>query len=719
MSKSIKKNLGLFVLIALFALSRPVFAGGQNFLINDAQALHITELGALSDDDSRRLAFSAFNNDFDVEIWKNQKIHERIDSGRINAVGNFYAGILHDKPDSWVRLSEIDDQWSGAIFDGYELYFVDALTTLSSELENHVAARLSALDTNTLIVRASDMEQIGTCALEDTGATGNVYQDLLTSLDIAAAASRQLNLAIVTDTEYNNAVNGDVTSAALAQINVVEGIYDSQVNLAFGISEVRVLNNNGSLTSTNASTLLNAFRSYVNSNIGNPGLAHLFTGKNMSGNTIGIAYLNAACGSSGVGVSEAHRGATGSLIVAHEIGHNTGAPHDNQSGSACANEPGIFLMNPSINGSDEFSSCSQNQINRFLASVNCLVPPDEPPPPPEPPQPPPTGSCLFSASFNSGDDGFVFTPDPQTPNLTVGAAGNGDLQITVGGGDNADVTDMLGLWQRRCTTDTALNVTLTLDARLVQTSEYESDELSEVLVSVNGQETLLATLTGDGNGGPNQDTGFIPYRVNLSLPAGSNVISLGCFNNKKTYNDESSFCTFDNVSVAEAGGALLDADFDSGKNGFSFVDYAQNPAITAGWRMPAGGVNASGGLRVRLGGRNNDDITDLTGAWTRSFASNGNVTLSVDANLFLASDYEPDEYSEVRVMVDNEVFTIPQLRLVGDGKGGNDQTTGFQTLTQSLALTEGEHQVTLECFNNKKTYNNEVTICIFDNLKIE
>ena len=439
----------------------------------------------------------------------------------------------------------------------------------------------------------------------------------------------------------------------------------------------------------------------------------------MSGNTIGIAYLNAACGSSGVGVSEAHRGATGSLIIAHEIGHNTGAPHDNQSGSACANEPGIFLMNPSINGSDELSSCSQDQINSFLAGVNCLVPPDEPTPP-EPPLPP-TGSCLFSAPFNSGDDGFVFTPDAQTPNLTVGDAGNGDLQITVGGGDNADVTDMLGLWQRRCTTDTALNVTLTLDARLVQTSEYESDERSEVLVSVNGQETLLATLVGDGNGGTNQDTGLNTYQVDLSLPVGSHVISLGCFNNKKTYNDESTLCTFDNVSVAMAGGPLLlDADFNTGRNGFSFVDDAQNPAFTAGRRLGTGGVNASGALRVRSGGRNDADITDMAGAWTRTFVGSGNVTLSVDANLFLASDYEPDEYGEVRVIVDDDIFTIPQLRLIGDGKGGNDQTTGFQTLTQSLTLTEGEHQVTLEsASNNKKTFNNEVTICIFDNLKIE
>ncbi len=101
-------TLGLLVLIAIFALSRPVFADGQHFRIKDAQTLHITELGALADDKNQHLAFSAFNNDFEVEIWKNTMIHERIESNRLNAVGSFYVGILHDMPNSWVRLSEIN-----------------------------------------------------------------------------------------------------------------------------------------------------------------------------------------------------------------------------------------------------------------------------------------------------------------------------------------------------------------------------------------------------------------------------------------------------------------------------------------------------------------------------------------------------------------------------------------------------------------------------------
>lgn len=248
--------------------------------------------------------------------------------------------------------------------------------------------------------------------------------------------------------------------------------------------------------------------------------------------------------------------------------------------------------------------------------------------------------------------------------------------------------------------------------------EDNPDEVSEVFISVNGQETVLARLSGDGNGGPNQDTGLNIYQVNLTLPADTNTISLGCSNNKKTYNNESTVCTFDNVSLVETGGALLDADFNTSTNGFSFVDDAQDPAFATGQYVAEGGTVRSGALEVRLGGINNADVTNLTGAWTDTFIGSGDLTLSVDANLFLASDYEPDEYGEVRVIVNNETFTIPQLRLDGDGNGGNYQTTGFQSLIQPLSLTAGAHQVTLQCFNNKKTYSNEVTTCVFDNLKI-
>ena len=91
-----------------------------------------------------------------------------------------------------------------------------------------------------------------------------------------------------------------------------------------------------------------------------------------------------------LGVTQAGgRGTIGALTAAHEFGHNFGAPHDNQGGSACASTPGTFLMNPSINGSNEFSQCSVTQMQDTLDRVSCLVDVDNTPVPAPTPTPVP------------------------------------------------------------------------------------------------------------------------------------------------------------------------------------------------------------------------------------------------------------------------------------------------------------------------------------------
>ena len=339
--------------------------------------------------------------------------------------------------------------------------------------------------------------------------------------------------------------------------------------------------------------------------------------------------------------------------------------------------------------------------------------------PPECDDPPPVTSCLFTANFSSGSDNFVFVDDPQDPLYTSGVAASGAVSVTVGGVDDADILNMLGSWNRTCTLAASTAVTIAVNADMTQASEYESNEFSELQLTVNGSTTTLATLTGDGNGGAAQTVGPQTFNVNVTLPAGTSTISLGCFNNQKTFNNESTTCDFNSVSVTGGGGnpPVLDADFDVDTDGFGFQDDPQDPAYSDGQRDANGGVGGSGGLEVTLGGIDNADILNMDGSWTTSFSGSGSLTLTLDANITQASDYESNEFSEVAVVVDGNRTVLATI--TGDGNGGVAQTTGFQSYTVNLSLGSGSHTLELNCFNNQKTFNNESTTCVFDNVLIQ
>ena len=104
-------------------------------------------------------------------------------------------------------------------------------------------------------------------------------------------------------------------------------------------------------------------------------------------------------------------------------------------------------------------------------------------------------------------------------------------------------------WTRSFNTPQAGQFTLSLDANLVQTSDYEANESSEVGIIINGQSLTLNEVAGDGNGGSNVSTGFQRYNVSFNVGAGNQTISLFCRNSAKTFNNEETQCTFDNVVI--------------------------------------------------------------------------------------------------------------------------------------------------------------------------
>jgi hypothetical protein len=212
----------------------------------------------------------------------------------------------------------------------------------------------------------------------------------------------------------------------------------------------------------------------------------------------------------------------------------------------------------------------------------------------------------------------------------AGSASRGALRVEMGDLDDDDITGMSGGWERSFDLSASGAVTVSLRYKLTQTASYEEDELSQVLVSVDGTlhgsggNDYVAQIVGDGDGGNDQTTGWQLFEANLgTLPAGSHTLVVGGYNNQKTYNDEVTEMLVDEVLVqastplsdtlgppgmlSEIGAfypgisvetVLIDAHFDADTDGFSYADDAfratSQPAYASGERVSSGGYSGGG-----------------------------------------------------------------------------------------------------------------------------
>ena len=224
----------------------------------------------------------------------------------------------------------------------------------------------------------------GTCAATLTGtahfghdADEHTLEELSAKATTSAepAQLRELEIAIDADFEYFQTHGGDAQAEMESVMNVVDGIYESELGLTISLVSINIWDDAADpYTHTNADNLLIEMRNYWNANRRNVSrdVVHLFTGKNLDGTVVGLAYLSVICsGTSGYGLSQdLNSEALMPILVAHEIGHNLGANHDSSGSSP------HYVMYPSLGLSnlDEFSATSQADISRFVDRISCLAP---------------------------------------------------------------------------------------------------------------------------------------------------------------------------------------------------------------------------------------------------------------------------------------------------------------------------------------------------------
>uniref|UniRef100_A0A673CR70 Zinc metalloproteinase-disintegrin-like lachestatin-2 n=1 Tax=Sphaeramia orbicularis TaxID=375764 RepID=A0A673CR70_9TELE len=105
--------------------------------------------------------------------------------------------------------------------------------------------------------------------------------------------------------------------------------------------------------------------------------AHLISGIDFEGSTVGLAFIGTLCSGHSVGVVQDHndRAIAVGATLAHEMGHNLGMDHDDSSGCACSGDSCIMAAALSWNIPRTFSSCSSNNYEKYLLnrSPSCLL----------------------------------------------------------------------------------------------------------------------------------------------------------------------------------------------------------------------------------------------------------------------------------------------------------------------------------------------------------
>ena len=336
------------------------------------------------------MRFDALGRVFDLQLSPNSRL---LDAARDIPGGAVipYRGELTGVANSWVRIVIADGMPSGLVWDGNELFAIERPGQNLAGSDAAIIYRLADA-----VITPGSM----TCGAGDSLTNGGeVYKSMVTELSAvsaqAAGATTEINIGAVGDAEFANLHGANAQQAIIDRLNNVDGIFSGQVGVQINVPLVQVFSNPGAASYPFTGTVvagdlldeLAAFRSNeANQNVN--GLTHLWTGKNVesdTGNssTVGIAFTGALCSRQfGAGLSEG-RGSTtfDSLVAAHEIGHNFGAPHDGTSGNCSAVDTSTndYLMEPTLNGSDQFSQCSLDEmaddIERARTRTNpCITP---------------------------------------------------------------------------------------------------------------------------------------------------------------------------------------------------------------------------------------------------------------------------------------------------------------------------------------------------------
>lgn len=331
-----------------------------------------------------------------------------------------------------------------------------------------------------------------------------------------------------------------------------------------------------------------------------------------------------------------------------------------------------------------------------------------------------------SGRWERADPQGTSSSGPKQLGTTV--SGTYDLVTGAAAGSDAGSYDLDGgvtsIRSPNITLPASGDITLALSYYLAHGNNASSDDYFRVKVVGASTATLLEVRGKKSD----VDAVWKPFSASLNAFAGQTVYllieaaDLGRASLVEAAVDDLS------ITATTSSGPLLSASFDTDAQGFSYQDDAfqvtAQPDYASGDWLAAGGHDG-GALRVSLGGVDTEIVDGMSGGWSQTFTlpAEGAVTIAFWFNLTQSPDYEEDEISQALFSVDGVLYGYPPddflAQIIGNGNGGSLESTGWQLFSVDLGmLAEGAHTLTIGGYNSRKTYTNEITEVLIDDLVV-
>ena len=452
--------------------------------------------------EARSLRFDAFGKRFDINLEVNRALLNAAQRKQLDGNYEIYRGDIAGVPNSWVRLVIADGVPRGMLWDGTELLAIDVERDDVTGIDKAFIYRLSDLH-----IPAG---ALGCSAIGPVQNAGELAQAVISEVAAATAqapgATLAIDLALIGDFEFTSAQPLDAGAEMTTRINNVDGIFSMQLGVQLNVNRIDTFaaNDDPFSDQTNSSLLLDELTDYRSNTAAqySNGLTHLFTGRELDTTTVGIAYTGALCSRGfGAGLTQGTHGVPmDSLIAAHEIGHNFGAPHDGDPDFACGSQTGDFLMAPRLTDSDEFSPCSITQMQDDISRASCIS------------ALPGTDVAIVASSQSSS----VLLGDPVTVTFDANSTGTDDAS-----GVNVDVTIPAGVNLSSVSTSVGTNCTSGAGSASCAIGSIAAGSGMTVTITAEttavGNSDFVASITADVDDNGNNNQATVRLAVNTAV----------------------------------------------------------------------------------------------------------------------------------------------------------------------------------------------------------